>query len=124
MQLKASANLSSTPLQSGDHLGKLLQRATAVEFQRVMGHGLDAKHTFAFAIDLEAQLATVQLEDRQIIGRSLDVDFPLGRSLGSAISRTTPVSQDRLDGLQVQWRAAAVDQGLKHLVQMPAHLED
>jgi hypothetical protein len=28
-----------------------------------MGHGLDAKHAFAFAIDLEGQLATVQLED-------------------------------------------------------------
>ena len=32
-----------------------------------MGHGLNAKHTFAFAIDLEGQLAAVQLEDGQII---------------------------------------------------------
>src|SRR3954471_17194563 len=89
-------------LQSGYYFGKLLQRATAVELLGVMGHCLDAKHTFAFAIDLEGQLAAVQLEDRQIIGRSLDADFPLGRSLGSAISRTTPVSENRLDGLQVQ----------------------
>ena len=31
-----------------------------------MGNGLDTKHAFAFGIDLERQLATVQLEDRQI----------------------------------------------------------
>ena len=67
----------------------------------------------------------MQLEDRQIIGRSLDAHFPLGRSLGSgAISRAASVSQDRFDGVQIQGRAAAVNQSLKHLVEMPAHLED
>jgi len=80
--------------QSRHDLGERIQRAAAVEFPRVMGHGLDAKHTFAFAIDLHGQLAAVQLEDRQIIGRSLDGDFALGRSLGSAISRAATVSQD------------------------------
>ena len=80
--------------QPGDQLGKLVQGAAAVELPRVMGNGLDAKHTFAFAIDLHGQLAAVQLEDRQIIGRSLDGDFALGRSLGSAISRAATVSQD------------------------------
>jgi len=65
-----------------------------------MRHGLDAKDTFAFAIDLQGQLAAVQLEDRQIIGRFLDGHFPLGRSFGSGvISRATPGSQDRLDRL-------------------------
>jgi hypothetical protein len=34
-----------------------------------MGNRLDAKDTFAFAIDLQGQLAAVQLEDRQIIGQ-------------------------------------------------------
>src|ERR1700751_3519210 len=89
-----------------------------------MGNGLDAKYTFAFAIDLERQPAAVQLEDRQIIGRSLDGHFPLGRSLGLAIFRAASVSQDRLDRLQVQWGAAAVDQRLKHLIEMPADLKD
>jgi hypothetical protein len=65
-----------------------------------MSHGLDAKDTFAFAIDLEGQLAAVQLEDRQIIGRFLDGDFALGRSPGSGvISRAAPGSQDRFDRL-------------------------
>src|SRR5438874_9094782 len=35
-----------------------------------------------------------------------------------------PVSKDRLDGLQVQWSTAAVNEGLKHLVHVPAHLEN
>jgi hypothetical protein len=47
-----------------------------------MGNGLDAKHAFAFAVDLQGQLSAVQLEDRQIICRSLDRDFPFGRLLG------------------------------------------
>src|SRR5690242_5349039 len=90
-----------------------------------MGNRFDAKHAFAFAIDLQSQLATVQLEDRQIIGRSLDRDFPFGRSLGpSAIFWAMPVSENRLDGFQVQWRAAAVDERLKDLVHVSAHLED
>jgi hypothetical protein len=35
-----------------------------------------------------------------------------------------PVSEDRLDGFQVEWRTTAVNEGLKHLVHLPAHLED
>ena len=66
-----------------------------------MGNHFDAKYAFAFGIDLEGQLAAVQLEDRQIIGRSLDRDFPFGRPLGSpAMNRAMPVSKDRPDGLQ------------------------
>src|SRR5690242_13376604 len=90
-----------------------------------MGNRFDAKHAFAFAIDLQGQLATVQLEDRQIIGRSLDRDFPFGRALGPpATFRAMPGSEDRLDGFEVQWRATAVNEGLKHLVHVPADLED
>ena len=55
-------------LQPADDLGEFVQRATAVKLSRVMDHDLDAKYAFAFAIDLESQASTVQLEDRQIIG--------------------------------------------------------
>src|SRR5215470_8573826 len=110
--------------QSGHHLGKHLQRTTTVELLRVMGNGFDAKDAFAFGIDLERQLATAQLEDRQIIRRSLDRDFPFGRPLCSpAISRATAISQDRLDSLQVQWGTAAVDQRLKDLVHVATDVE-
>ena len=97
--------------QSRHHFWKLVQRTAALQFLRVVGNCFDAKDAFAFAVDLERQLAAAQLEDRQIIGRSLDRDFPFGRPRCSpAMFRATPISQDRLDGLQVQWRAAAVDQ--------------
>src|SRR2546427_6813916 len=90
-----------------------------------MGNRFDAKHAFAFGIDLDGQLAAVQLEDRQIIRRSLDRDFPFGRPLGSpAINRTMLVSEDRLDGLEIEGSTAAVDESLKHLVHLPAYRED
>jgi hypothetical protein len=38
----------------------------------------NSKDAFAFDVDLQSQLATVQLEDRLIIHRSLDRDFPIG----------------------------------------------
>src|SRR5215468_8414237 len=66
-----------------------------------------------------------RLEDGQIIRRSLDRDLPFGRRLCSpAIFRPVLIAQDRLDGLQVQWGAAAVAQGLKHLVHVPTDVED
>src|ERR1700746_3219715 len=90
-----------------------------------MGNGLDAKHAFAFGIDLQSQLAAVQLEDRQIIRRSLNRDFPFGRALCSpAIFRTMLVSADGFDGLEIEWGTAAVDERLKHLFHVPAYLKD
>src|SRR5712664_3079230 len=90
-----------------------------------MGNDLDAKDAFALGIDLQSQLAAVQLEDRQIIRRSLNRDFPFGRALCSpAIFRTMLVSEDGFDGLEIEWGTAAVDERLKHLFHVPAHLED
>src|ERR1700756_691343 len=90
-----------------------------------MGNDLDAKDAFALGIDLQSQLAAVQLEDRQIIRRSLNRDFPFGRALCSpAIFRTMLVSEDGFDGLEIEWGTAAVDERLKHLFHVPAHLKD
>src|SRR5882762_9871935 len=89
--------------------GKLLQRPPTIQSLGIVGNGLDAKHAFAFGIDLQTQLAAVQLEDRQIIRRSLDRHFPVGRMLfPSAISRTMLVSEDGLNGLQVESRTAEI----------------
>jgi hypothetical protein len=123
MQLSASRNLSSMPFKR-DYFGKFLQRAAAVQLLRIVCDALDAKHAFAFGIDLQSQLATVQLED-QIMHRSLDRDFPLGRWLISlAVSRTALVSKDRPDCPQIQRRTAAVNEGLKNLLHVPADFED
>src|SRR3984893_5859391 len=112
MQLRASANLSSMAFNRETTSGNL-------------SNGLDAKHAFAFGIDLQSQLAAVQLEDRQIIRRSLNRDFPFGRAFCSpAIFRTLLVSEDGFDGLEIEWGTAAVDERLKHLFHVPAHIKD
>src|ERR1700692_1236301 len=58
--------------------GKVLQRTPALELLSMVDDDLDAKHALAFAINLQSQLATVQLDYRQIIRRFLDRYFPLG----------------------------------------------
>jgi hypothetical protein len=91
----------------------------------VVSHSLNAKYAFAYGINLQSQLATAQLEDRQIIRRSLDRHFPFGRPLFPfAIPWTTLVSQDGLDGLEVKRRTAAVNQRLKDLLHGSAHFEN
>src|SRR4249919_887886 len=67
----------------------------------------------------------MQLEDRQIIRRSLDRDFPFGRPhVSRAILRPALVPQDRFYALQVQRSTAAINQGLEDLVHAPANHED
>src|SRR3954452_4954864 len=125
MQLRASANRSSTLFKRETTSGNLSNERPQLSFARVMGDGLEAKHAFAFGIDLQSQLAAVQLEDRQIIRRSLDRDFPFGRPLGSAVDFwTMRASDDGLDGLQIERGPAAVYQRLKHLFHVPALLKD
>src|SRR6266436_2465877 len=124
MQLRASANLSSMLFNRHTTSGNFSNERPQLS-SRVMSNRLDAKDAFAFGIDLQSQLAAVQLEDRQIIRRSLDRDFPFGRPLGSAVDfRTMLASHDGLDGLQIERGPAAVDQRLKHLFHVPAHLKD
>src|SRR5271166_1779202 len=66
----------------------------------------------------------MQLEDRQIIRRSLD-DFPFGRlHVSRPVFRPALVAEDRLYRLQVQRRPATIDQRLEHLLHMPANPED
>jgi hypothetical protein len=62
---------------------------------------LDTKYAFAFGVDLQRQLAAVQLEDGQILrGRSLDRYFPFrGALLPLVIPGAALVTQNRPDGL-------------------------
>src|ERR1700747_1062467 len=92
--------------QSGNRFRKRLQGAATLQFPRVMGNRFDAKDAFAFSIDLEGQVAAVQLEDRQIIHRSLDRDFPFGRT--PAIFRAMLVTEDGLYCFLVWGRAVRV----------------
>src|SRR3984893_2455736 len=96
-----------------------------MERSNIMSDSLNAKYALAFGIDLQRQLAAVQLEDCQIIRRSLDRDFPFGRPhVAWAVFRPAFVSEDRLYSLQVQRRSAAIDQGLEDLLHAPANRKD
>src|SRR4030088_3379837 len=115
MQLRASANLSSMAFNRETTSGNLSSERPqlssrvlwATASMRSTRSPLVAKHAFAFGIDLQSQLAAVQLEDRQIIRRSLNRDFPFGRALCSpAIFRTMLVSEDGFDGLEIEWGTA------------------
>jgi hypothetical protein len=66
----------------------------------------------------------VQLEDRQIIGRSLDRDLPFSRSPGASAINRAPISEDCLDGIQIEARAAAADERLKDLLHVPTDRND
>ena len=69
----------------------------------VVGNGLNAKYAFAFGIDLQSQVATVHFENGQIIRRFLDRDFPRdGMPFAFVIFRPMPVTEDGLDGLEIQ----------------------
>ena len=66
----------------------------------------------------------MQPEDRQIIRRFLDRHFPLGRfSFPGAIPGSAPMAENRLDRVQIQPRAAAVDQRLEDSLHPTAQLE-
>src|ERR1700692_2542901 len=66
----------------------------------------------------------MQLEDGQIIRKSLDRDFPLCRlHVSWAVFRPSLVAEDRLYRLQVQRRTATIDQGLEHLLHASANQE-
>jgi hypothetical protein len=111
-------------LEGGDEAVEILQRASATQFPGIVGHGLEAKYALAFGIDLQSQPAAVQLEDRQIIHRSLDRDFPLGALiLALTIFGPVLVADNGLDGFYVEWHAAAVDQRLKYLLHLSADFE-
>jgi hypothetical protein len=87
-----------------------------------VSHGLNAEHVLAFGIDLQSQVAAVQFENGQIIRRSLDRDFPLG-SFALVVFRAVPISEDGLDGLEIQGRPAAVNQRLKHLLHLTTQVK-
>jgi hypothetical protein len=56
-------------------MGNRSQNPAAAEFFGVVHNRFDAKDAFAFGIDLQSQLAEVDLENDQVILRCLDHGF-------------------------------------------------
>ena len=65
-------NLSTHDTQKIDNHGKPLYDFAASQILGVMSDCLNAKHAFAFGIDLQSLFAKMYLEDRQIVRRFLD----------------------------------------------------
>ena len=84
MQLKSIHKPMQDAFGLGHDLGKLLQRASTAEFLGIVDHRFQAKLRVAFGINLQRQLAAVQLEDRQIIRRFLAPRLPIRRTSLSA----------------------------------------
>src|SRR3989442_14358145 len=67
----------------------------------------------------------MQFEDRQIIRRSLDRDIPFRHPvLPLTISGPTLETQNRLDLIQIQPRAASINQRLKNQIHLVTDLEN
>src|SRR6516165_8488617 len=82
---------------------------------------LDPQDARAFGIHLQGQASAVDLEHRQIIRRSLGHDLQAGFSARPFPGvGTMLVSEDRPNRLEIQLRPRAIDQSLKHGVQIPA----
>jgi hypothetical protein len=76
-------------------------------------------------IGLQGQASAEDLEDRQIVRRFLDHDFPTpGRAVLTVKGRPSFVSQDGLDALNPQRGTTAVHHGLKHLLHASAALKE
>src|SRR6516225_8002261 len=78
IQLKASIKRSRMSLACIRIRGNFSSECPHRSCSSIVHHDLNAKHAFAFGINLQSQFAAVQLKDRQIIRRFLDGYFPLG----------------------------------------------
>jgi hypothetical protein len=81
MQVRASVNLPTVRRNSLTMCGNLSSTRPQFSSAGSYATALDTEYAFALGIDLERQSAAMQLEDRQIIRRSLDRDFPLSPSI-------------------------------------------
>jgi hypothetical protein len=115
-------------LQSADDRGEVVQQAPTVELSDVISDSLDAKSALAFwnrSSKPTCRNAAMQLEDCQIIRRSLDRDLPFGRPHGAwTVFRPALIAEVRLDRVQVQRRSAAIDQSLENFLHTPADHKD
>src|SRR5260370_41513773 len=111
-------------MHASDNLWKIAQLACVGQVARVVHHYLNAEYAFAFAIDLQCQLAVVHFEDGYIIGRFLDGDSPsLGMWRLPFSLRPMLESEDGLEAIQRQRRPAAIDQRLKYLLHLETRAE-
>src|SRR3990172_6288674 len=109
--------------QAQDNFGEPGQRATAVQFLGIVNNDLNAQDAFVFGIHLGGDLSEVELEDRQVIRRSLEHIFTARFFLVLVMAWTFFGAEDGLQGFDVQQVAGTVNGSLKDLLQFTAASE-
>ena len=118
--------------QHFSNLCKTVDFSAALQPLCIVNDSLEAKNTFAFAINLEGKAIEVHLEHRKIIDRFLDRNFKSGRlaARGTFIG-TVAVAEDGLERSDIQTRSGFVDHPVEHGIdrrpsgkqQVPAELK-
>ena len=107
-----------------NHGWGFVQGTPNLQILGILNDHLDAEHAFAFAIDLQDQLAVMDLEYSQVIGKCLDHDSPTaGVLFAAAAMGPITITEYGLDAVQVQDSAIPIDERLEHLLQLAAGLK-
>ena len=97
-------------------------RPTAPQLARIQCHRLCPQDTFALGIDLQRDLAAVDLEDRQIIIGPLGRNLPLRGLFDSAMIAVFP-SKDRFQPPYVHSHSIPINEGFSNLCHLAATSE-
>ena len=112
-------SLHNTP-EGMDNRGELVNAPATVQVNGIMGNSLNAQHGFAFVINLDRQFSKVNLENSQIIDRSLDYDFKLRLCARvTSFKRTMLIAKNGLYRFYGKRRPGPVYNTLKYLIHGP-----
>jgi hypothetical protein len=91
-----------------DNLWETVQPAATAEFGSIVHNRFEAEDALAFGVRLQSQLAKVQLENRQIIRRSVDHNLQSSSLVSPVAMRATFATEDGLPTLHIQTGTTAV----------------
>ncbi|MBU2611791.1 MAG: hypothetical protein KJ606_12730 [Chloroflexi bacterium] len=111
-------------LQAQNNLREIGQRAATVQFFGIVNDDLNAQNAFAFGVHLGGNLSKVELEDRQVILRSLDHDFAARFFFALAAGWTLFGPEDGLQGFDIEQATGAINGTLKDLLQLTPPQEE
>ena len=90
----------------------------------IVNNDLNAQDAFAFGIHLGGDLPEMELENRQVIRRSLEHDFAARCFVALMSEGTSFGSEDSLQRFDIEQVAGAVNRTLEDLLQLAASQEE
>ena len=111
-------------LEQCNHSRKPINPLPTAQLFRVVDDYLDSQDAFAFAIHLDRQLPIMDLEDRQIIDRSLDHDLDSGTLAVAPEKGAMFGAKEGLDRFEIQGSSGSINNPLKHLIQVLSTREE